>query len=53
LLAGEARGNDDQMLELLKPFRPHRGRVIQLIKAAGIKAPKYGPRAPLRSIENI
>ncbi len=53
LLAGEPRGDDDQMLELLEPFRPHRGRVIRLIKAAGIKAPKYGPRAPLRSIENI
>ncbi len=53
LLTGEPRGDDDRMLELLEPFRPHRGRAIRLIKAAGIKAPKYGPRAPLRSIEHI
>ena len=32
------------MLELLEPFRPHRGRVIRLLEAAGIAAPKFGPR---------
>ncbi len=53
LLTGEPRGDDDRMLELLEPFRPHRGRAIRLIKAAGVKAPKYGPRTPLRSIEHI
>jgi 3-methyladenine DNA glycosylase/8-oxoguanine DNA glycosylase len=52
-LAGEPRGDDDRMLELLEPFRPHRGRVVRLLKAEGIKAPKYGPRAPLRKIEDI
>jgi 3-methyladenine DNA glycosylase/8-oxoguanine DNA glycosylase len=52
-LAGEPRADDDRMLELLEPFRPHRGRVIRLLKAAGIKAPKYGPRAALRRIEEI
>lgn len=49
-LAGEPRADDDRMLELLEPYRPHRGRVVRLIKAAGVKAPKYGPRAPLRDI---
>ena len=53
LLAGEPRGDDDRVLELLEPFRPHRGRAIRLIEAAGVKAPKYGPRTPLRSIEHI
>ena len=43
-LAGEARGDDARMLELLEPFRPHRGRVIRLLEAAGIAAPKFGPR---------
>jgi len=52
-LAGEPRGDDDRMLELLELFAPHRGRVTRLLKAAGIKAPKYGPRAPLRDIGGI
>jgi 3-methyladenine DNA glycosylase/8-oxoguanine DNA glycosylase len=52
-LAGEPRGDDDRMLELLEPFRPHRGRVIRLLKTAGIKAPKYGPRNPIREIRDI
>ncbi|MCU1461606.1 MAG: hypothetical protein JWO37_1681 [Acidimicrobiales bacterium] len=49
-LAGVARGDDDRMLELLEPFRPHRGRVVRLIEAAGIGAPKFGPRRPIDSI---
>ena len=50
VLAGEPRADDDRMLGLLEEFSPHRGRVIRLIQAAGIHAPKYGPRAPIRSI---
>ena len=53
VFAGEPRGDDDLMLDVLERFRPHRGRVVRLIKAAGVKAPKYGPRTPLRSIETI
>ncbi len=30
---GEARGTDAQMLELLEPFRGHRGRVLRLLRA--------------------
>jgi 3-methyladenine DNA glycosylase/8-oxoguanine DNA glycosylase len=48
-LAGEARGTDARMLELLEPFRGHRGRVCDLLAAAGIGAPKFGPRMPIRS----
>ncbi len=48
-LAGEARGNDARMLELLEPFRGHRGRVCALLAAGGHRAPKFGPRMPLRS----
>ncbi len=48
-LAGEARGNDARMLELLEPFRGHRGRVCDLLAAGGIAAPKFGPRKPIRS----
>jgi 3-methyladenine DNA glycosylase/8-oxoguanine DNA glycosylase len=49
-LAGEPRGDDARMLELLAPFAGHRGRVIRLIEAAGIAAPRFGPRLALRSI---
>lgn len=48
-LAGEPRGDDARMLELLEPFRGHRGRVCVLLAAAGIAAPRFGPRMPLRS----
>lgn len=48
-LAGEARGTDARMLELLEPFRGHRGRVCELLAAGGIAAPRFGPRMPIRS----
>jgi len=47
-LAGEPRGSDARMLELLEPYRGHRARVIRLLGAASIMAPRYGPRMPLR-----
>ena len=43
-LAGEARADDARMLELLEPFRPHRGRVVRLLVSSGIAAPRLGPR---------
>jgi len=43
-LAGEPRADDARMLELLEPWRGHRARVVQLLEASGIEAPKYGPR---------
>jgi 3-methyladenine DNA glycosylase/8-oxoguanine DNA glycosylase len=48
-LAGEPRGTDERMLELLEPFRGHRGRVVTLLELAGQGAPKFGPRMPVRS----
>jgi 3-methyladenine DNA glycosylase/8-oxoguanine DNA glycosylase len=45
---GDARGDDARMLELLAPYAGHRMRVIRLIEHAGIHAPRYGPRRPLR-----
>jgi endonuclease III len=50
---GRPRGTDEQMLELLKPFAGHRGRVLRLLLAAGVSPPRYGPRMSLRSIERI
>ena len=52
-LAGEPRADDRRMLELLEPYRGHRGRVIRLLKAGGIHAPKYGPKTAIRSISQI
>jgi 3-methyladenine DNA glycosylase/8-oxoguanine DNA glycosylase len=49
-LAGRPRGSDRLMLELLEPYRGHRGRVLRLLQLAGITAPRFGPRMPLRWI---
>ena len=43
-LAGEPRGTDERMLELLEPFRGQRGRVLKLLNLDGNGAPKFGPR---------
>ncbi|WP_281904542.1 DNA-3-methyladenine glycosylase family protein [Phytohabitans aurantiacus] len=48
-LAGEPRGDDARMLALLEPFPGHRGRVCVLLERAGIAAPRFGPRMPIRS----
>lgn len=52
-LAGEARGDDARMLELLEPYRPQRRRVILVLKGAGIAAPKFGARSPIVDISSI
>lgn len=49
-LAGEARGSDARMLELLEPYRGHRARVIRLLTIGGVQAPRFGPRMRLRAI---
>jgi 3-methyladenine DNA glycosylase/8-oxoguanine DNA glycosylase len=52
-LAGEPRGTDERMLELLEPYRGQRGRVIRLLEASGLRAPRYGPRMAPRRIERL
>lgn len=52
-LAGEPRADDARMLELLEPYRGHRGRVIRLVVAGAPAPPRYGPRMPMRSIAAI
>jgi 3-methyladenine DNA glycosylase/8-oxoguanine DNA glycosylase len=47
--AGALSPADVRMLELLEPFRGHRGRVCVLLEHAGIQAPRFGPRMPIRS----
>ena len=50
-LAGEARGDDDRMLELLEPYHGHRARVVRLLKAGGHRPPRYGPRLEVMPVE--
>ena len=52
-LAGEVRGTEARMLELLEPYRGHRARVIRLLTLGGIQAPRFGPRMRLRRIAAI
>jgi 3-methyladenine DNA glycosylase/8-oxoguanine DNA glycosylase len=49
-LEGTPRSTDERMLELLEPYRGHRARVLRLIAIAGITAPRFGPRLPLRDL---
>lgn len=51
-LAGEPRGTDERMLELLAPYAGHRGRVLRLL-AFGPKPPRYGPRMPRQDLSRI
>lgn len=50
LFDGTPHSTDERMLELLAPYAGHRARVIRLVLLAGIGAPRFGPRRPLRDI---
>jgi 3-methyladenine DNA glycosylase/8-oxoguanine DNA glycosylase len=52
-LAGEPRGDDARMLELLEPFRGRRALVVRLLELSGIQPPRYGPRLAPRRIDGI
>jgi 3-methyladenine DNA glycosylase/8-oxoguanine DNA glycosylase len=52
-LAGEPKGNDERMLELLEPYRGQRGRVQRLLEAGAAGPSRRGPRMPVRSIAHI
>ena len=52
-LAGEPRGDDTRMLELLEPYRGQRARVVRIIERSGIHAPRYGPRYKPRDIRRM
>lgn len=51
-LAGEPRGTDERMLELLAPYAGQRRRAIQYLGAAGVQAPRYGPRLSIRDVRD-
>lgn len=43
-LTGRPRGTDEEMLELLEPYRGQRGRVVRLLQLDGHRPPSFGPR---------
>lgn len=51
-LAGEPRGTDDRMLQLLAPYEGQRGRVVRLLERYAGRAPAYGSRLPPRDIRH-
>ena len=53
MLAGEPRGDDARMLELLAPYAGQRARVVRLLELSGQRAPRYGPRFVGRSIASM
>ncbi|HWH23740.1 MAG TPA: DNA-3-methyladenine glycosylase 2 family protein [Candidatus Limnocylindria bacterium] len=52
-LAGERRGDDARMLELLEPYRGQRARAIRLLVVAGRWPPRRGPRLAARQIARL
>lgn len=53
LFTGRARGTDEQMLELLAPWTGQRQRVMRLVEASGLRAPRFGPRFNYTDIRAI
>ena len=53
VLTGRPRGTDEQMLELLAPWAGQRQRVMRLIEATRMTAPRYGPRFNYTDIRAI
>jgi 3-methyladenine DNA glycosylase/8-oxoguanine DNA glycosylase len=51
--AGEPRGTDERMLELLEPYRGQRARVQVLLERSHISPPSFGPRMEARSMEQL
>jgi 3-methyladenine DNA glycosylase/8-oxoguanine DNA glycosylase len=53
LFTGRPRTDDAGMLALLEPYRPHRQRVVRLVEATGVAAPRYGPRMSIRDNRSL
>ena len=52
-LTGARRGTDEEMLQLLEPYRGQRARAMKLLLLGGSHPPRRAPRARLRSIKQI
>jgi 3-methyladenine DNA glycosylase/8-oxoguanine DNA glycosylase len=49
---GKRDGTDDEMMEILAPFAPHRGRAARLLKMGFPPQPRRAPRARIRSFRS-
>jgi len=47
-LTGRVSDSDEEMLELLEPYRGHRYRVTRLLEMSGVRTPRFGPRLAVR-----
>lgn len=46
--------DDDAMVELLEPMRPHRYRAVRLLEVSGLaRLPRRGPRLPIQQISRL
>jgi hypothetical protein len=46
--------DDDEMVELLEPMRPHRHRVVRLLEASRLAyEPRRGARLPVQDIRAL
>jgi 3-methyladenine DNA glycosylase/8-oxoguanine DNA glycosylase len=52
-LAGEPRGTDERMLELLEPYRGQRGRVLRLLELSGVGPGRRAPRLSPQPIDGF
>jgi endonuclease III len=52
-LAGEPRGSDERMLELLAPYHGRRALVVRVLELGAPRPPRYGPRLAPRDIRAI
>ena len=48
---GRARGDDEEMLDLLSPWPGERGRVVRLLAAAGHRVERRGPGRRIQGLE--
>lgn len=53
LFTGRPRSTDAEMLDILEPYRPQRQRVVRLVEAAGVGAPRHGARVALRDYRRM
>lgn len=40
--------DDDEMVALLEPWRPHRWRVVRLLEVSGASKPRFGPKLTIQ-----
>ncbi|MCH9729632.1 MAG: DNA-3-methyladenine glycosylase 2 family protein [Actinomycetia bacterium] len=46
--------DDQRMVELLEPMRPHRHRAVRLLEVSGLAVnPRFGPRAPIPNLAGM